>query len=107
MEWTGDKLQLSSGTVIVDFYAKWCGPCKTIGPVFAELAQEASDAGSMVTFLKIDVDKHEGVVAKYEVESMPTFLVLKDGKVQERLEGADKVKLQKMVRGRTRTDSQI
>ena len=100
MEWKGDGVELSSGVVIVDFYAKWCGPCKTIGPVFAKLAEDAAKAKSSVTFLKIDVDKHEKAAAKYEVDSMPTFLVLVNGVTQERLEGADAKKLEAMVKAR-------
>lgn len=100
MEFKGDATLLSEGTVIVDFFATWCGPCKSIAPVFAQLAEDAAEANSAVTFLKVDVDEFPKIAAKYDVESMPTFLVLVNGKVQERLEGADVQKLKKMVKTR-------
>ena len=62
-------------TVVVDFYADWCGPCKMFAPVFEELAAENNDA----VFAKINVDNEESLAIKYGVMSIPTIIVLKDG----------------------------
>lgn len=71
--------------VFVDFYAVWCGPCKRITPTLLKLKKEFTD----VYFCKIDVDKAEELTQKYKIRQMPTFLLLKNGKVFDEISGAD------------------
>ncbi len=68
------------GVVIVDFFATWCGPCKMIAPIFEKVAGEFNN----VTFIKVDVDKHEDLAREYGVMSIPTIVILKDGKEVEK-----------------------
>ena len=84
---------LSNGTVIVDFYAEWCGPCKKYAPVFEELSVEYSS----MTFVKINSDEYEGLIQKYDVVSLPTTLVLLNGKVMDRVEGFSKEDIVSMI----------
>ena len=67
---------IEKGTVLVDFYASWCGPCRMLGPVLEELAKEETD----VTFLKVNVDNHPSVAGRFSVYSIPTKILFKDGK---------------------------
>ena len=73
----------STGLVLVDFFATWCGPCKMIAPVLEELSKEIDD----VTFVKIDVDQDSAVAQKYQVMSIPTLFLLKDGEVVNKTMG--------------------
>lgn len=75
----------SSLPVVVDFFATWCGPCKAMSPIFDELAQEYKDK---VKFVKIDVDQNQDLAGQYNIFSIPTFLIFKDGKVVNQLTGA-------------------
>jgi thioredoxin 1 len=71
-----DSLVLESDRpVVVDFWASWCGPCRVMSPVLAELAGERED----VRFVKIDVEANQETAARFGVLSMPTFMVFKDG----------------------------
>lgn len=79
--------------IVVDFTASWCPPCKFIAPIFAELAKKFTN----VTFLKVDVDELKSVAADCQVEAMPTFIFMKDGKTVDKIVGADKDGLQAMV----------
>ena len=65
----------SSQKVLIDFYADWCGPCKMMGPVVEEIAEEHSD----VKVVKINVDNAEDIAIKYQIMSIPTLVVVKDG----------------------------
>jgi thioredoxin 1 len=67
----------SHPTVLVDFYATWCGPCKTLGPILDEVKDELEDA---VKIIKIDVDKNQPLAAKYQVRGVPTMILYKEGK---------------------------
>ena len=75
----------TSGKVIIDFFATWCGPCKRIAPIFVELSEKFSS----ITFLKCDVDEAEEVSQKYSVESLPTFILLNNGVIHGSVEGAN------------------
>lgn len=67
---------IQSGLNIVDFWATWCGPCKMIAPVLEELAEDYDGTANV---LKLDVDENPSTAAKYEVMSIPTLIVFKDG----------------------------
>lgn len=67
----------SETPVLVDFYADWCGPCKVMAPV---LQNVKSDVGEGVRIVKIDVDRHEALAAHYNVMSIPTLILFKNGK---------------------------
>lgn len=82
-EYKGDRSELSEGTVVLDFYANWCGPCKKFAPYFEEAASEYKTA----TFIKVDSDENTFLSEKYHIQSLPTVLILKNGQTVDRLEG--------------------
>jgi thioredoxin 1 len=71
--------------VIVDFWAEWCGPCKMIAPILDEIASE--HAGKL-SVAKLNVDENPDVARRFDVMSIPTLIVFKDGAPQKRLVGA-------------------
>ncbi|WP_270504657.1 thioredoxin [Paraclostridium sordellii] len=82
-------------TTIVDFFATWCGPCKMLSPVFEEIDQNVEEA----KFLKVDIDKSLDLARRFEVTTVPTVIVFKDGKEADRLVGfIPKQKLEEMVK---------
>lgn len=62
--------------VLVDFYATWCGPCKTMHPVLEELKKQLGDR---IRILKIDVDKHQDIAMQYQIRSVPTLMLFRNG----------------------------
>jgi thioredoxin 1 len=72
--------------VLVDFWAEWCGPCKMMGPVLEELAQEL--AGQNIKIAKCNVDDNGELAQKYNVMSIPSFKIFKDGQIAEEWTGA-------------------
>ena len=85
--------------VLVDFYADWCGPCKTQTPILGELAQEFD---GRVKFAKVDIDVEENkdLAVKYGVMSVPTLIIFSNGEVKETLVGVtSKSKLQQKLEG--------
>jgi thioredoxin 1 len=76
--------ETNNGIVLADFFATWCGPCKMIAPVLEELDQEM---GKQVKIVKIDVDQNQETANKFGIMSIPTLLLMKDGKVVDTLVG--------------------
>jgi thioredoxin 1 len=75
----------SAEPVVVDFWAEWCGPCKMIAPILDEIANE--HAGKL-SVAKLNVDENPDVARRFDVMSIPTLIVFKDGTAQKRLVGA-------------------
>ena len=80
-----EAVKAADTAVVVDFWAEWCGPCKMITPILEELASE--QAGK-ITVAKLNVDENPDLAMRYNVMSIPTLLVFKDGEVAKRLVGA-------------------
>ncbi len=71
--------------VLIDFWASWCGPCKMMGPIVDQIAEEM---GTNAKICKINIDEQRDFATKYDVMSIPTFILIKDGKEVKRLVGA-------------------
>lgn len=76
--------QIKEGVSLVDFWAPWCGPCKMIAPVLEDLAKDVEGKANIV---KLDVDENQATAAKYEVMSIPTLIVFKDGEAVDKVVG--------------------
>lgn len=73
----------AKGTVIVDFFATWCGPCKMLAPVLEKVADKHPD----VKIVKVDVDQSSDLASKYGVMGVPTMIVFKDGQIANKAVG--------------------
>lgn len=67
---------IEKGTVLVDFYATWCGPCSMLTPIIEKIAAEHTE----IEVIKVDINKGSELAAKYRISAVPTLMVFKDGK---------------------------
>lgn len=74
---------ISKGTVVIDFYATWCGPCKMLAPELERLSNDNKD----ITICKVDVDNHTELARKYGVMTIPTLVLYKDGNLIKKSSG--------------------
>jgi thioredoxin 1 len=81
-----EEVLKGEGLILVDFWAEWCGPCKMMGPILEELAQEL--VGKSITIAKCNVDDNNELAQKYEIMSIPAFKVFKGGNIIDEWVGA-------------------
>lgn len=81
---TLNELILSSTPVLVDFYADWCGPCKTMSDILVRVKQKHKDS---VRIIKINVDRNKRTAIQYSIQSIPTLMIFKEGKLLWRQSG--------------------
>ncbi|MBY2479082.1 thioredoxin [Clostridioides difficile] len=79
-----NEVENKDGLVVVDFFATWCGPCKMLSPVYEALGNEMVEKAD---FLKVDIDQSMELAQKFEVSTVPTVIIFKDGKPVDRLIG--------------------
>jgi thioredoxin 1 len=72
-----DTIINSEKPVLIDFFATWCGPCKTLGPI---LKQVKDSMGDRISIIKIDVDKNQQIASKFQVRGVPTMILFQNGK---------------------------
>ncbi|WP_129722577.1 thioredoxin [Xylanivirga thermophila] len=90
-----DEVLKSDIPVLVDFWAAWCGPCRMIGPIVEQLAEEYD---GKIKVGKVNVDEQNELAAQYRVMSIPTLFIFKDGKIAGQLIGArPKADLEEMI----------
>jgi thioredoxin 1 len=89
-----DQILSSNAFVLVDFYADWCGPCRMMTPILASM--ETVHVG--VKFVKVNVDNAAELARRFEVTAMPTFLAIQHGKVIDRVMGADRSSVERMLK---------
>jgi thioredoxin 1 len=86
---------IANGITVIDFWAPWCGPCKTISPILEQLADEY---GGKLLVAQVNVDDEKEVASQYMIMSNPTLLLFKDGQLEEKKTGAaPKAKLKEFI----------
>jgi thioredoxin len=80
-----ETLATTEGLLLVDFWAPWCGPCRAITPVLDSLVTESA---GRVKLAKVNVDEEPALAARHEIRSIPTILLVKDGRIVDRIVGA-------------------
>ena len=80
-----EEIKSSEEAVLVDFWAEWCGPCKMVAPVLEEIAAEHGDT---LTVAKVNIDENLETARRFEVMSIPTLILFRDGEPQLRIIGA-------------------
>lgn len=73
----------TKGTVLVDFWAEWCGPCKMLAPIIDEISQENDN----LKIVKVDVDSYPEIASSYGVSSIPTVVIFENGQVKDTIVG--------------------
>lgn len=79
-----DSIINDTKPVIIDFHALWCGPCKVQSPILKEVA---SELGERVRVIKIDVDQNQDIAARYQIQSVPTLMIFKNGAIKYKQPG--------------------
>ena len=79
-----DDALLKNKLMLVDFWAEWCGPCKSMHPIFSRMAKKYNH----VRFARVNVDDSQNIATKFNVQSIPTFIMFSDGKVVQQMVGA-------------------
>ena len=74
----------SEKPVLLDFFASWCGPCRMVGPILDEIAEERED----IKVCKVDIDEQPELASRFRIMSVPTLMVLKDGNIVDQSIGA-------------------
>ena len=80
-----ESLKSGNQPLVVDFWATWCGPCRMVGPVISELAQEYD---GRIVVGKCDVEENEDIAMEYSIRNIPTILFFKDGQLVDKIDGA-------------------
>jgi thioredoxin 1 len=80
-----EEILKSDKPLVIDFWAEWCGPCRMVGPIVEELANEYADK---VTIGKVDVDNNDEITSRYGIRNIPTILFIKNGQVVDKQVGA-------------------
>ena len=79
-----EEVLRSDKPVLVDFWASWCGPCRMVGPIIEEIAAERSD----IKVCKVNVDEQQNLAARFQIMSIPTLMVFKNGQITNQALGA-------------------